>query len=292
MLKRSEHNDGEVDYVTNLQRRARTFLADLRTKSPLNIWLIQNMDIHPTNHHELGSPVLLPSTIQVSQFAHQFDTDEQINQDQKREIPWIFLFWSSQNQISYAPGCTFHWRRPKVRAIHQCSEFNDCRRRNDKECYHRVAGLNDQIVPQEEAAYRLLTKHFDSSILNHVDVRKHLDDKRFDLAFEAIDELYCHANSNDLVKAPSEIQNIRMRPSETFIEFYNGFEDALCNHVMLHGRERITSITRRERSSRTTIASKIRRNTCASTSRLSSLIPWRDPTLRKPFLTFASTSLL
>jgi hypothetical protein len=51
-----------------------------------------------------------------------------------------------------------------------------------------VAGLNDQIVPQEEAAYRLLTKHFDSSILNHMDVRKHLDNKRFDLAFEAIDD--------------------------------------------------------------------------------------------------------
>jgi hypothetical protein len=53
------------------------------------------------------------------------------------------------------------------------SEFNDCRRENDKECYHRVAGLNDQIVPQEEAAYLLLTKHFDSSISNHMDARKH-----------------------------------------------------------------------------------------------------------------------
>jgi hypothetical protein len=98
------------------------------------------------------------------------------------------------------------------------SEFNDCRRENDKECYHRVAGMNDQIVPQEEAAYRLLTKHFDSSILNHMDVRKHLDNKRFDLAFEAIDELYCHANSNNVAKALSDIQNIRMRPSETLID--------------------------------------------------------------------------
>jgi hypothetical protein len=59
------------------------------------------------------------------------------------------------------------------------SEFKDCGRENDKECYHRVAGLNDQIVPQEEAAYRLLTKHLDSSTLNHMDVRKHLDNKRF-----------------------------------------------------------------------------------------------------------------
>jgi hypothetical protein len=80
--------------------------------------------------------------------------------------------------------------------------------------------LNDQIVPQEEAAYRPLTKHF-ASILN---VRKHLDDKRFDLAFEAIDELYCHANSNDVVKATSEVQNIWMRPSENI---FNRFEDAL-----------------------------------------------------------------
>jgi hypothetical protein len=63
MLKMSEQNDGEVDYVTNLQRRARTFLADLRTKSPLNVWLIQNLDIHTTNHHQLGSPVILSSTI-------------------------------------------------------------------------------------------------------------------------------------------------------------------------------------------------------------------------------------
>jgi hypothetical protein len=54
--------------------------------------------------------------------------------------------------------------------------------------------------PHEEAAYRLLTKHFDSPmpILNHIDVRKCLDDKRFDLVFEAIDELYCHANTNNL----------------------------------------------------------------------------------------------
>jgi hypothetical protein len=46
MIKMSGQKDGEVDYVTNLQRRARTFLADftffvpehffLRTKSPLN----------------------------------------------------------------------------------------------------------------------------------------------------------------------------------------------------------------------------------------------------------------
>jgi hypothetical protein len=108
-----------------------------------------------------------------------------------------------------------------------------------KECYHSVVGLSDQIVPQEEAAYRLLTKHFDSSILNHMDVRKHLDNKRFDLAFEAIDELYCHANFNDVAKASHDIQNIRMRSSETLIEFFNRFEDALRNHVMLHGRERV-----------------------------------------------------
>jgi hypothetical protein len=35
-LKMSEHNDGEIDYVTNLQRRAITFLADLRTHCSLN----------------------------------------------------------------------------------------------------------------------------------------------------------------------------------------------------------------------------------------------------------------
>jgi hypothetical protein len=54
MIKMSEKKEGEIDYVTNLQRRAQTFLADLRTKSPLNFWLIQNLDIHPTNHHQLG----------------------------------------------------------------------------------------------------------------------------------------------------------------------------------------------------------------------------------------------
>jgi hypothetical protein len=43
VLKMSEHNDGEIDYVTNLQRLARTFLADLWTQSPLNFWLIQNL---------------------------------------------------------------------------------------------------------------------------------------------------------------------------------------------------------------------------------------------------------
>jgi hypothetical protein len=84
---------------------------------------------------------------------------------------------------------------------------------NDKECYHRVAGLNDQIVPQEEAANRLLTKDFDSSILNHIDVRKHLDDKRFNLAFEAVDDVNCHTDVNDLVKATSGVHKIKMRPS-------------------------------------------------------------------------------
>jgi hypothetical protein len=46
-----------------------------------------------------------------------------------------------------------------------------------------------------------------------MDDRKQRDNKRFDLAFEAIDDLYRHANSNDLVKATSERQNIKMRPS-------------------------------------------------------------------------------
>jgi hypothetical protein len=54
-----------------------------------------------------------------------------------------------------------------------------------------------------------------------------LDDKRFDLAFEAIDELYCHASTNDLVKAASKAQNIEMRPSEALIEFFDRFKDAL-----------------------------------------------------------------
>jgi hypothetical protein len=42
----------------------------------------------------------------------------------------------------------------------------------------------------------------DGRIVN-MDVGKHLDNKRFDLAFEAIDELYCHANSS-LFTPPSE----------------------------------------------------------------------------------------
>jgi hypothetical protein len=138
--------------------------------------------------------VIPPSTIHASAYAHKFKTGQYIS----------------------------------------VSEFNDCRIENDKECYYRVADLNDQIIPQEEAAYRLLTKHFDLSILNH--------NKRFDLAFETIDELYCHANSNDVAKASNEIQNIRMRSSETLIKFFNRFEDALRNHVMLHGRERFTTV--------------------------------------------------
>jgi hypothetical protein len=77
-----------------------------------------------------------------------------------------------------------------------------------------------------------------------MDVRKHLDNRRFDLAFEAIDELYCHANSNDVAKASHDIQNIRMRSFETLIEFINRFEDALRNHVMLHGRVRRRQLLR------------------------------------------------
>jgi hypothetical protein len=79
VIKMSEQKEGEIDYVTNLQRRARTFLADLRTKN-LDIWLIQNLDIHPTNHHQLGSPAIPPSTIHVSQFAHRFESDEEMNE--------------------------------------------------------------------------------------------------------------------------------------------------------------------------------------------------------------------
>jgi hypothetical protein len=63
MLKMSEHSAGEIDYVTNLQRRARTLLVDLRTQSRLNFWLIQSLYIYPTNHHQLGSSVIPPSTI-------------------------------------------------------------------------------------------------------------------------------------------------------------------------------------------------------------------------------------
>jgi hypothetical protein len=74
-----------------------------------------------------------------------------------------------------------------------------------------------------------------------MDVRKHIDDKRFDLSFEAIDELYCHANTNDLVKATSDVQNIKMRPFETLIEFFNQFGDALRNFVLLHDRDKITT---------------------------------------------------
>jgi hypothetical protein len=46
-----------------------------------------------------------------------------------------------------------HFTEEELRSGHyiSVSEFNDCRRKNDKECCHRVAGLNDQIVPQEEA---------------------------------------------------------------------------------------------------------------------------------------------
>jgi hypothetical protein len=76
------------------------------------------------------------------------------------------------------------------------------------------SGPDDIIVPQEEAAYRLLMKNFDSSILNHMDFRKHFHDRRFDLAFEAINEVYCHANTNGLVKATSEVQKIKMQPFE------------------------------------------------------------------------------
>jgi hypothetical protein len=91
----SEHNDGEIDYVTNLQRRARTFLADMRTQSSLNFWLIQNLDIHSTNHHQFGSPMIPPSTIQVSAFVHKFETNEEM--DQK----FIEFLYSDRIRIRY-----------------------------------------------------------------------------------------------------------------------------------------------------------------------------------------------
>jgi hypothetical protein len=128
---------------------------------------------------------------------------------------FLEFLYTDRVRIRYLMHPDAHFTEAELRSGQyiSVSEFNDCRRENDKECQHRIAGMNDQIVPQEEAAYRLLMKHFDSSILNHMDVRKHLDNKRFDLAFEAIDELYCHANSNDVAKASHDIQNIRMRSS-------------------------------------------------------------------------------
>jgi hypothetical protein len=158
MIKISEQKCGEIDYVTNLQRRARTFLADLRTKSPLNFWLIQNLEIHPTNHHQLESPVIPPSTIHVSAYAHKFETDEEMNQK------FIEFLYSDRVRIRYLMHPDAHFTKEELRSGHYISvlEFNDCRRENDKECYHRVAGPNDKVVPQEEAAYRLLAKQFDS----------------------------------------------------------------------------------------------------------------------------------
>jgi hypothetical protein len=67
MQRYHDQNVG-VDYVTNL-----------RTKSPLNFWLIQNLDIHPNNHHQLGPPVIPPSTIHKSQLAHKSETNEEIH---------------------------------------------------------------------------------------------------------------------------------------------------------------------------------------------------------------------
>jgi hypothetical protein len=161
------------------------------------------------------------------------------------------------------------------------------------------SGLERQIVPQEEAAYRLLTKHFDSSILNHMDVRKHLNDELFDLTFEAIDELFCHANSNDIAKASHDIQNIRMRSSETLIEFFNRFEDALRNHVILYGRERVETglgqkfIYPPRAFVEDNCCVEDKNKKCILTmNRPSSLIPRRNPTSATPLLAFLSTSLL
>jgi hypothetical protein len=153
------------------------------------------------------------------------------------------FLYSDRVEIRYVMHPDANSTEEELRSGHyiSVSVFNGCRRENDKEYFHRVAGMNDQIVPQEEAAYRLLTRHFDSSLLNHMDVHKQIDDKRFDFTVEAIDELYCHANTNDLVMATSEVQNIKMRPSETFIELFNQFENALRNHVLLHGHEKVTT---------------------------------------------------
>jgi hypothetical protein len=124
MIKMSEQNDGEIDYVTNLQRRAKTFLGDLRTKSPLNFRLIQNLDIHPTNHHQLGAPVIPPSTIHVSQFAHEFKTDEEMNEK------FLEFLYSDRVRIRYLMHLDAHFTDEELRSGHyiSVSEFNDCRR--------------------------------------------------------------------------------------------------------------------------------------------------------------------
>jgi hypothetical protein len=76
---------------------------------------------------------------------------------------FIEFLYSDRVKVRYLMHLDAHYTEEEPWSGHyiSISEFNDRRRENDKECYHRVAGLNNQIVPQEEAAYRLLTKHFD-----------------------------------------------------------------------------------------------------------------------------------
>jgi hypothetical protein len=91
--------------------------------------------------------VIPPSTIQVSAFAHKFETDKEMNRK------FIEFLYSDRVRIRYLMHSDAHFTEEELRSGHiSVSEFNECRRENDKECLHRVAGLNDQIVPQEEAA--------------------------------------------------------------------------------------------------------------------------------------------
>jgi hypothetical protein len=135
----------------------------LRTKSPLNFWLIQNLDIHHTNHHQWGSPVIPPSTIHVSQFAHKFETDEEMNER------FLEFLYTDRVRIRYLMHPEAHFTEEELRSGQyiSVSEFNDCWRENDELPQRSRPERPD--VPQEEAAYRLLTKHFDSSILNWSD---------------------------------------------------------------------------------------------------------------------------
>jgi hypothetical protein len=89
---------------------------------------------------QLGSPVIPPSTIHISAFANKFETDEEMNQK------FVEFLYSDRVRIRYLMHPDAHFTEEELRSGHyiSVSEFNDCCRENDKECFHRVAGLNER----------------------------------------------------------------------------------------------------------------------------------------------------
>jgi hypothetical protein len=114
-MKASEYQVSVSPNLTDFKwdERGQTSLDWPKFKN--NFLLIQNLDIHSTNHHHFGSQVIPPSSLQVSAFAHKFENlkfieflhSDRVNQISKEDAYFTDEELRSGNYISVSE---YIWR--------------------------------------------------------------------------------------------------------------------------------------------------------------------------------------